>query len=1156
MKKMSIVHSFREWEGRNLILLKMKLLTILIFTGTMAFSASSYSQKTKIDLHLENSTLTEILNSIEQKSEFIFIYNQKIKELDERRSISVKNEKIETILGRLLDDIDVNYKIDDRQVFLFKTETEKKTAPAENIEAQVLQQNTVKGKVTDNDNKPMPGVTITILGTTRGVITDNDGTYSIEANPGDKLVFSFIGMESQVIDVGNETKINVQLKLKTQELEDVTVVAFGKQKKESIISSIETVKTDELRVPSSNLTTALAGRMSGIISYQTSGEPGEDNAEFFIRGITSFGTGKVNPLILIDNVEVSRDDLSRLHPDDIASFSILKDATATALYGARGANGVILVTTKEGTEGKMKVSVRLENSFSAPTQEIKMADPITYMKLANEAAKTRDPLAANVYSNTKIENTINQTNPYVYPAVDWMDMLTKDLTINQRANLNISGGGKVARYYIAGSFSQDNGILDVDKRSNFNSNIDLKKYLIRSNININLTKSTEAVVRVHGTFEDYIGPITGGSAMYKKMLRVSPARFPGYYEPDETYAYEQHILFGNDGDGTYLNPYAELVSGYKESSESVLMAQFELKQDFGRWIDGLTGRILGNTQRYSSFDLKRAYQPFYYSVGKYDRYKDIYNLTELNTENGTEYLSYDPGNKTIRSTFYSEASLAYKKQFGKNDISGMLVGIARNALTANAKTLAESLPERNLGMSGRFTYAYDAKYLAEFNFGYNGSEKFDKGHRWGFFPSFGVGWLASNEAFWQGSLKNIINKLKVKATYGLVGNDNIGDERFFYLSEVTIGEGNGFNSGYDFGYARKGTSIQNYANSNIGWEIAYKSNLGIEMGLFNGKIDINADLFHEHRTNILQPRADIPSTIGLWDTPTVNVGEATGKGIDVSADYNQNFNNGIWLVGRANFTYARSLFKRYEEPDYSDTPWRTRINRPIRQVWGYYAERLFIDAADVENSARQDFGVYGPGDIKYKDMNGDGVINSSDQVPLGLPKTPEINYGFGLSAGYKNFDFSFFFQGSARSSFWIDVKSMSPFVQSIPNEDDGKVLETGLAQFIANDYWSESSQNPFAAWPRLSNYEIGNNTVTSSWFMQNGAFLRLKSFEFGYSLPKKVTNKLNLKKCRLYASGTNLFKISDFKIWDVEMGSDGLGYPLQRVINLGINVAF
>jgi TonB-linked SusC/RagA family outer membrane protein len=313
---------------------------------------------------------------------------------------------------------------------------------------------TVKGKVIEAEtNEPLPGVTILVEKSTRGVTTDMDGTFEIRVSTSDKLVFSFVGMQSQTIEVGDKTYLEVSMYPLADELDEVTIVAFGKQKKESVISSIETVNTKELHVPSSNLTTAFSGRIAGMISYQTSGEPGQDNADFFIRGITSFGTGKVNPLILIDNVEVSTHDLSRLHPDDIQSFSILKDATATALYGARGANGVILVTTKEGKEGKVKVSLRFENSFSTPTQEIEMADPITYMQLANEAALTRNPLAPMPYSNNKIENTILGLNPYVYPTVDWMDMLTKDVAVNQRANMNISGGGKVARYYIAGSFS-------------------------------------------------------------------------------------------------------------------------------------------------------------------------------------------------------------------------------------------------------------------------------------------------------------------------------------------------------------------------------------------------------------------------------------------------------------------------------------------------------------------------------------------------------------------------------------------------------------------------------------------------------------------------------------------------------------------------------
>jgi TonB-linked SusC/RagA family outer membrane protein len=387
----------------------------------------------------------------------------------------------------------------------------------------------------------------------------------------------------------------------------------------------------------------------------------------------------------------------------------------------------------------------------------------------------------------------------------------------------------------------------------------------------------------------------------------------------------------------------------------------------------------------------------------------------------------------------------------------------------------------------------------------------------------------------------------------LVGNDEIGNQRFFYLSQVNVGGGGSFTTGYDFGKSRTGVSISNYPNSEIGWEIAYKTNIGLEMNLLGEKIEILVDWFTERRKNILQERADIPTSMGLWATPLVNVGKARGRGIDLSVDYNYSVGKNMWITGRGNFTYARSTYLYYEEPDYSDIPWRSRIGTPISQRQGYVAERLFIDDADVRNSPRQDFGEYGPGDIKYKDINGDQVINEIDMVPVGYPTTPEINYGFGLSAGYKSIDVSFFFSGSARSSFWIDAGTMSPFVKT---SSDGRILETGLAKFIADDYWSESSQDPYAGWPRLSNYLINNNLQRSTWFMKNGSFLRLKSVELGYALHPDLVKGIGLSSCRLYLSGTNLFKISKFKLWDVEMGGNGLGYPLQRVINIGVNASF
>jgi TonB-linked SusC/RagA family outer membrane protein len=1010
----------------------------------------------------------------------------------------------------------------------------------------------VRGKVTDKGGDPLPGATITIVGTTRGVIADNDGTFSIGAKPTDKLVCSFIGMSSLLVDIDGKTNINIQLTSKSEELEDVTVVAFSKQKKESVIASIETINPGELKVPSSNLTTALAGRMSGIISYQRSGEPGQDNAQFFIRGVTSFGDHN-NPLILIDGVELSTTDLARLHPDDIASFSIMKDATATALYGARGANGVILVTTKEGTEGKAKFSVRYENSISQPTQNVRLADPITYMMAHNEAYATRSPLLPLPYSQEKVENTINGTNPYVYPATNWQDALLKDHTMNQRFNFSISGGGSIARYYLSGGISHDNGILEVDKRNDFNSNISLKSIVIRSNVNINLTKTTEAVVRLHGNFDDYRGPINGGADMYRMIMRTNPVLFPAYFEPDSAHQFVRHIMFGNAGNGNYLNPYAEMVKGYKEYSKSIMLAQFELKQDFSFITKGLKARLLGNTTRNSYFDIIRNYEPFYYAVKNYNNRTQDYDLEMLNSETGYEYLNYFQGDKQVSSTFYAESAIDYFREFGLHTATGLLVGIIRHSLDGSRNNLQESLPNRNLGVSGRFTYAYDKRFFGEFNFGYNGTERFSEKERFGFFPSLGAGWFVSNEEFWA-PLSQTITKFKLKFTYGLVGNDAIGSaaDRFFYLSHVNMNDGGrSYAWGSEGGYRRDGISISRYANDKITWETARKTNLGLELGFFN-KLDINADFFNEYRTNILMNRIRL-STFGLHADTRANVGEASSKGVDVSIDYRENFNNGLWVTARGNFTYARGIYEKYEEPDYSATPWMSRVGQPLHQQWGYVAERLFVDDYEVLNSPEQQLGsIAMGGDIKYIDINGDDRITSHDRVPIGYPTTPEIIYGFGASVGYKSFDFSAFFQGSARSSFWIDAHATSPFIDS----DGSKLTNNAYLQAYADDHWSETNRDVYALWPRLSYRAEWNNLQRNTWFMQNGAFLRLKSMEVGYNLNRKHLKRWHMESLRVYTSGSNLFVLSHFKLWDPEMGGNGLGYPVQRVINLGVQVSF
>ncbi len=1024
------------------------------------------------------------------------------------------------------------------------------------LESVEQQKKTVQGIIYDEMNAPVAGATITVKNSTRGCITDVDGRYSIVVNVGDELLVNFLGYQTAVIKItADKSEYNVELKQKIDELEEVTVVAFAKQKKESVISSVTTVKPSELKAPTSNLTTALAGRMSGLIAYQTSGEPGKDNAQFFIRGVTTFGY-KTDPLILIDNVELTSEDLARLNVDDIASFSIMKDATATALYGARGANGVILVTTKEGKEGKATVSFRIENSLSTPVEMVELAGPITYMNLHNEAVRTRNPLGVLPYSESKIANTMKGTNPYVYPAVNWYDELFNDYTMNQRVNMSVSGGGTVARYYIAAAFNNDNGVLKVNGKNNFNNNIRLKKYSVRSNININLTKTTEAVVRFQGNFDSYSGPLDGGDGLFSKVMKASPVLFPKYYPAPN--AYSSHIYFGNYTGGNYINPYADMVKGYKNYDRTLVLAQFELKQNLDFITKGLNLRGLMSTTRYVYSEISRAYGPYYYMVSGYNQAEDTYQLTALNPNEGYENLEAGTPYKDIQNTTYIELAANYNRDFGAHGVSGMLVYTMRNQQNTNYDNLQLSLPHRNLGLSGRFTYSYDKRYFAEFNFGYNGSERFSKNERFGFFPSIGVGYLISNEKFWK-PLENVISKLKFKVTYGLVGNDAIGsdNDRFYYLSNVNMNNGDRAQDfGTNFGNHLNGIQITRYGNDLITWETAKKLNVGVELNLFD-KLEIQADIFHEKRSNILMDRSYIPSTMGLAAAIKANVGEASGKGIDISMDYSHSINKDLWLQGRANFTYATSRYEKVEEPDYelAGTPWRTLKGQNLSQRFGYIAERLFIDEEDVKNSPTQEFGgVVMAGDIKYKDINNDGKITDEDQVPIGYPMTPKITYGFGLSAGYKNFDFSIFFQGNALNSFWLDPVAISPFIDT--DSDNSTIARNALLNVIAENHWSEENRNIYAFWPRLGDEISANNTQCSTWWMQNGSFMRLKSLEIGYSLPQNMVHKWGLNMIRIYLNGSNLLTFSKFKLWDPEMGSNGLGYPIQRVFNIGLNVNF
>lgn len=1049
--------------------------------------------------------------------------------------------------------------VTDRSEVYFKDASEMKTI------------HIVQGVVTDaQSGETIPGVNVVVKGTQIGGATNLNGEFNVNApTEQDTLVVTAIGYQTKEVPINGRNVVNIEISPETVEGEEIVVVGFGEQEKQSVVSSITTVNPVDLRGTSNNLTNMMQGRVPGMISFQRSGEPGADNSDFFIRGLGSFGTGQQNPLILIDGIESSTTDMARLQPDDIDSFSVLKDATASAVYGARGANGVVIINTKSGVAGETRFSFRSETKLSTNAQNFQFADNISYMNLANEAALTRDPNAVLPYSRTKIQNTAAGNDPLLYPSNDWIDQLIKPYTVNQSYNLSASGGSQDVQYYVAGTYTVDNGVLKEAGQNDFNNNIKLQNYSIRSNINLNLTSSTEAIIRVYGQFDNYSGPvggydgngnrINGGQRIFNAAVWSNPVKFPAVY-PSSMRSYLNHPMFGSAvtgrGSTTLLtNPYAEMVKGYQVYKRSTVQPQLELKQDLSGITEGLSARAMGYLKRYSYFDVARELNPFYYeayrSPASGEMQLQVLNDGSTNSVGvtGTEYLNYNEGNKELNSNMYVETAVNYKRVFTDHAVSGMLIGLISSYQTGNAGDVQSSLPRRNLGISGRFTYGYDSRYLAEFNFGYNGSERFADNHRFGFFPSIGLAYRLSNEKFFN-PFNGAISELKLRASYGLIGNDAIGNrsDRFFYLSNVNLNNGGyGATFGEEFGYNRPGVSISRYSNRNISWEKSEQFNLGLDLSLFDSSLNFVVDVYRQYRTNILQTRQYLTESMGLMAIPSANTGEAMSEGVDYNMNYQKQISRSWWTSLRANFTYATSEILDYDEINYPNNQlYRSAVGHSVSQRFGYIAERLFIDDSEVENSPSQ-FGTYMGGDIKYHDMNGDGVINSADMVPIGHPTVPEIIYGFGGTVGFKDFDLSFFFQGAERTSFFINSQNISPFVI------EGSA-QNGLLDVVAQDHWSEENRDSYAFWPRLSNTFIDNNNQPSTWWMRDGSFLRLKTLELGYSLPLNLTERAGIRNLRVYATGTNLAVWSNFDLWDPEMGGNGLGYPIQSQFNLGIEI--
>ena len=1014
------------------------------------------------------------------------------------------------------------------------------------------EQKLIRGEVIEEDSgEPLPGAAVLVEKSTRGVTTDIDGTFEIRASQSDKLVISFVGMVSQTVEVGKQTYIKVALRSTASELEEVTVVAFGRQKKESVVSSISTVKIGDIKIPSSNLTTAFAGRVAGLIYYQTTGEPGADNAEFFVRGVSSFEGSRSSPLILIDGFEATKDDLARLQPDDIESFSVMKDATATVLYGARGANGILIVNTKSGLEGKPKISARFDMNVATPTRVKEVLDGVSYMRMYNEAQISRNPEAVPFYSEQKIQSTMRGDDPMIYPNINWYDELFNSTTMNTKANINISGGGQVATYYVAAGFDHDNGLLKVAEMNNFNNNISINRVHVRNNIILKLSPTTKIDTRIQGRFEKYNGPSISATDIYKMVMNANPVDHPVIYRPDEARIHADHILFGNTFNNNQVmkqNPFAEMVRGYEQRNENRILAQASLLQDLDFITSGLKMQLKVAAQTWNKSSGTRSYTPFYYGLDNYNLVTGEHKLYVLNPTNTNYKLGDVRPDNDSDALFNGELRFNWDRNFNKHAVGSMLVGMISEKLLTNGKnnSIYQTLPERNLGVSGRSTYGYDSRYFLEFAFGFNGSEKFSTDRAFGFFPSFGAGWLISNEPYWKVSNK-IISNMKLRFSWGRVGNDVLDGRggRFFYLSSYNRGGGS-YTFGTDFLNYYPGYSISSYANADISWEVSTKYNYGLELGLLkNEAIKIQADYFIDERNNIYEVRNNYPHSAGLEVPIKTNSGRVRSNGIDISMDVEHSFNKEFWMTGRGTFTYAVNKILQKDEPNYRDA-YRSQIGYSTSQRWGLVAERLFVDQLEIENSPKQFDGNYLPGDIKYKDVNGDGVINSEDRVPMGWPTSPQIQYGFGLSTGYKKIDFSFFFQGNANVSFFIDSSSgegIAPFVN-----------RRNALKVVARDYWSETNPNVHAFWPRLSVTDVSNNTQQSSWWLRNNSFLRLKTVEMGYNISS--LKKMGIENMRLYFTGENFFVLSQFKLWDPEQGSNGLGYPLTRKFNLGIQVSF
>ena len=1011
----------------------------------------------------------------------------------------------------------------------------------------------VTGVVTDTNKEPMIGVNVSISNIPGlGAITDLNGKYSIKMPPYHKLVFTFFGFEKVEVLVKEQRTVNVTMKeASAREIDEVVITGTGAQKKLTVTGAITNVDVDVLKAnPSGSMANALAGNVPGILAMQTSGKPGSVS-EFWIRGISTFGASN-SALVLVDGFERSLDEIN---VEDVESFSVLKDASATAIYGSKGANGVVLITTKHGKAGKINISAKAETFYNMLTQVPDFVDGYTYASMANEAKITRnlEPL----YKADELEIFRLGLDPDLYPNVNWIDELLRKGSWSTRATLSMNGGGNTARYYVSGSYLDQQGMYKVDKAlKDYNTNANFRRWNYRMNVDIDITKSTLLKVGVSGSLQKANDSGVGSDAIWTALMGYNAIMVPKLYSNGYVPAY------GNDN-GDRFNPWVQAtMTGYRENWKNNIQTNVTLEQKLDFITKGLrfVGRFGYDTENNNWINRRKWPEQW-----KAKRFRATDGTLDYDRVAEERKMFQESGSDGLRNEFF-EAELHYSRGFKHHHLGGTL----KYNQSSKIKTvglgddLKQGIARRNQGLAGRFTYNWNYRYFIDFNFGYTGSENFAAGHRFGFFPAISGAWNIAEESLIKKHLK-WMNMFKIRYSYGKVGNDNLGNTRFPYLYDIetmtkkdgdkTVDTG-GYNFGdYTFDRYYGGMRYSSLSSPNVTWEIATKHDLGIDFSFFNDKLSGSVDYFNEKREGIYMLREYLPGIVGLESNPSANVGKVTSEGFDGHFTFRQKLGS-VGLTIRSNITYSKNeIVDRDEENNYY---WyKMQKGHRVNQARGLISLGLFKDYDDIRNSPVQDFDGYKvmPGDIKYKDVNGDGKIDGNDQVAIGATTKPNLIYGFGIAANWKGLDVNLHFQGAGKSTYFIDGSTVHMFKLG---DGWGNVLSemANSNRWISADISGDpATENPNAEYPRLSYGPNSNNYQQSTYWLRNGSYLRLKTVEVGYTLPTQLVNKVHFNTVRIFFVGTNLLTWSAFKLWDPEMGStDGKRYPLSKNLSLGISV--